>query len=128
MARAWTEAYILSRIRATLRKLSMQMPAVRACKLACRRPYNGPNKQQKWEYKCAHCCNWFAEKETQVDHVVPAGSLKSFDDVGPFAQRLLFPAPGELQVLCRADHQVKTNNERAAAKAKKKALVTYTIV
>jgi 5-methylcytosine-specific restriction endonuclease McrA len=98
----------------------MQMPAVRECKLRARRAYRGPNKQMKWEYLCAHCKGWFPDKETQVDHVVPVGSLRSFEDVGSFAQRLLFPSNDELQVLCKADHQAKTNRERELRKESRK--------
>lgn len=117
MARAWTEKFILSRIRATLRKLSMQMPSIRECKLRARRAYTeGLNPRQKFEYECNHCHDWFAEKDIQVDHVVPAGSLQSFDDVGPFARRLLFPDPKDLQVLCTRCHNDKTQGERKAAR------------
>jgi len=117
MARAWTEKYILSRIRATLRKLSMQMPSIRECRLRARRAYTaGLNPRQKFEYECAKCHEWFAEKDTQVDHVVPAGSLQSFDDVGPFARRLLFPAPDGLRCLCIACHSRVTQEQRKARK------------
>lgn len=119
MARAWTESFIISRIRATLRRLSMQMPAVRQAKLNARRVYRGPNPRLRYEYQCAHCKDWFPEKEVQVDHTVPAGAMKSFDDVGPFARRLLFCSVDDLAVLCKEDHKTKTNQERAARKAKK---------
>jgi 5-methylcytosine-specific restriction endonuclease McrA len=118
MAKAWTEALIISRIRATLRRLSMQMPAAREAKLRVRRAYSGPNPRQRFEYRCAHCNQWFPEKGVQVDHKIPAGAMKSFDDVGPFAQRLLFCNINDLEVLCKQDHQVKTNRERAERKAR----------
>ena len=116
--KAWTEAYILSRIRSVLRRLSMQMPSIRECRLAVRRPYTGNNPRLKWEYPCAHCSGWFSEKETHVDHIVPAGSLKSFEDVGPFSRRLLFPTPDQLQILCKPCHKTKTLAERKAARRK----------
>lgn len=122
MARAWTEKFILSRIRATLRRLSMQMPAIRECKLRARRAYTeGVNPRQKFEYECRHCHCWFAEKDVNVDHVVPAGSLTSFDDVGPFARRLLFPEQSDLQVLCEGCHNTKTQLERKATRTARKA-------
>jgi len=122
MARAWTEKYILSRIRETLRKLSMQMPALRACRLAARRAYTaGDNPRQKFEYQCAACKQWFPEKETQVDHVVPAGAIKDFEAIGPFARRLLFPPPGDLQVLCICCHNDKTQAENRARREARKA-------
>ena len=70
MPKAWTESLIISRIRATLRRLSMQMPAAREAKLKARRAYSGPNPRQRFEYKCAHCGDWFPEKGVQVDHTV----------------------------------------------------------
>ena len=95
----------------------MQMPSVRVAKLKVRRPYCGPNRRQKFEYRCSLCGEWFPEKGVQVDHTVPAGAMKSFDDVGPFARRLLFCSPDDLAVLCKEDHKAKTNRERAERKA-----------
>lgn len=121
MARAWTEAFVLSRIRATLRKLSMQMPSIRECKLRCRRAYTaGINRQQRFEYQCQCCKEWFPEKMIQVDHIIPAGSLRRFEDVGEFARRLLFPKQEDLQVLCLKDHNEKTQRERKAAREARK--------
>jgi 5-methylcytosine-specific restriction endonuclease McrA len=118
MPKAWTESLIISRIRSTLRRLSMQMPSAREAKLAVRRVYVGPNPRQRFEYKCAHCGEWFPEKGVQVDHTVPAGSMKTFEDIGPFARRLLFCKVTDLEVLCKKDHQIKTNRERVERKAK----------
>ena len=116
MARAWTEKFILSRIRATLRRLSMQMPAIRECKLRARRAYTaGLNPRQKFELQCALCHEWFQEKQIQVDHMVPAGSMQSFDDVGPFARRLLFPPPESLRCLCLSCHNRVTQEQRRVA-------------
>lgn len=113
MARAWTEAFVLSRIRATLRKLSMQMPAIRECKLRARRAYTaGLNPRQRYELQCHDCKEWFPEKGVQVDHIEPAGSLKAFEDVGPFARRLLFCGVEGLRVLCVQCHQKRTNEQR----------------
>ena len=46
----------------------------------------------------------------QVDHVVEAGSFKSFDDMGKFAERLFL---GEQRVLCYFCHKEKTHNKEA---------------
>lgn len=121
MSRAWTESFVLSRIRAVLRRLSMQMPVIRMVKLANRRKYTGPRRQQKFEYQCAVCHQWFPEKEIQVDHIVPAGSMRTFEDVGPFARRLLFCSISDMQVLCHQHHREKSNAENAARRAAKKA-------
>lgn len=122
--RAWTESYILSRIRATLRRLSIQMPAARICRLNARRAYTaGVNPRQKYEVQCSRCKEWFSDKFIDVDHVEPAGSLRSFDDVGPFARRLLFPGPDGLRCLCKECHKARHREEKAALKAKKLPII-----
>ena len=58
----------------------------------------------------------FTNKEVEVDHIVPAGSLKTFDDLPEFVERMFCEADG-FQVLCKPCHQLKTNAERAARKS-----------
>jgi len=55
------------------------------------------------------------QKETQVDHIVSCGSLRSFEDLPGFTERLLCEASG-LQIVCKACHQAKTNEEREQRK------------
>lgn len=82
---------------------------------AAQQPYSGPNKRQKWRYKCAQCDGWFMGKEIQVDHVVPAGKLQDYSDLPGFVERLFCEADG-LRILCDGCHQIKTNAEREAKK------------
>ena len=56
------------------------------------------------------------QKETQVDHIVSCGSLRSFEDLPGFTERLLCETSG-LQVVCKKCHQKKTNEEREQRKA-----------
>lgn len=63
------------------------------------------------EYQCNHCKEWFKQKEVQVDHIIPVGTLKSFEDLGPFAERLFVSEEG-LQVLCTSCHHLKTQMEK----------------
>lgn len=107
-----TESQYLSWIRSALRSKSLRwMPRVEALKLA-RRSYKGPNKLQKYEYKCSLCQNWFKLKECQVDHYPkPAGSILSVDDIGEFANNL-FCETDNLRVLCATCHSAHTLSER----------------
>jgi 5-methylcytosine-specific restriction endonuclease McrA len=63
------------------------------------------------EYQCCECKCWFKQKEVQVDHIIPAGKLNSFDDLGEFAKRLFVGEDG-LQVMCYPCHTEKTNREK----------------
>lgn len=75
-------------------------------------------QRHKYEYKCAECGEWHQGKNVQVDHIVPAGPLSSYEDIAGFAENLFCEASG-MQVMCKPCHQLKTNAERAARKKQK---------
>ena len=105
----WTEAKFWSFIRSNIRATSRKWPPlVRQALHDARRPYDGPNKRQKWEYQCAECSDWFMGKFVQVDHIVPCGTLRSFEDLEGFYRRMFVEKDG-LRVLCKTCHQHKTN-------------------
>lgn len=106
-----TEAGYWGKIRSVLRRGFRFYPPIKLCKENSRRKYTGKNKRLKWEYECAKCGKWFKEKEIQVDHIVPLGSLKCGDDLAGFIERLTCEVDG-LQILCKSCHQTKTNKER----------------
>lgn len=114
-AGTWTEARYWSGIRSGLRRLfRFNWEPAKTALLNARRSYKGPNKQQKWEFECAWCHNWFIRKDIELDHVVPCGSLKCLEDVGPFLSRLHPESPDEYAVLCKSCHAEKTEAEREA--------------
>jgi 5-methylcytosine-specific restriction endonuclease McrA len=80
-----------------------------------RRDYKGPNKRQKYEYQCKKCKKWCPEKEINVDHVLPAGSLNTAQDLPLFVERL-FCEQDNLQVLCVSCHDKKTLKEKQSKK------------
>jgi len=83
---------------------------MRQCKDAARRTSQSDNKRLKWEYQCNHCNKWFPDKDVQVDHIVPVGTLKCAEDLIGFLERLT-PEEG-FQVLCKECHNTKTQSER----------------
>jgi hypothetical protein len=75
------------------------------------RVYKGENKRQKIEVQCSECQGWFMAKEVEADHITPAGSCRTFEELGQFAERLFCEADG-YQILCKPCHQEKTNKTR----------------
>lgn len=109
----WTEARYWQFIRSALRKAFSRYPVKFEAMNRDRRAVTG--KRHKWEYQCAECQEWFMQKEIQVDHINPAGSLKEYDDLPSFVERL-FCEEDNLQVLCKPCHKLKTAKEREDVK------------
>ncbi len=109
--RQWTEARYWSFLRSALRRAFVRWPPNYQARNAGRRTYVGPVKQQKWEYECAICHQWFQQKQTQLDHVNPCGQLRSTSDLPGFVERLFCEKDG-LRVLCKPCHKEVTNAAR----------------
>lgn len=107
----WSTAKYWGFLRSALRSAYNKWPPKWKVLNAAKRAYKGKNKSQKWEYRCAICKKWHKAKDVSVDHIIPAGSLNSYDDLVPFVQKL-FCAEEGLQVLCTACHHSKTQEER----------------
>ena len=104
----WTEARYFGFIRSALRSAFQKWGPKHEAKNIAKVAYNS--------YMCAHCNELFASKEIEVDHIEPAGSLKTFDDLPAFVERMFCETEG-FQVLCKPCHQLKTNQERKDRKA-----------
>lgn len=109
---AWTTAKFWSFIRSGLRNKWTRWPPRYEALNDAKRKYTGPDKRRKFEYQCAECKNWWAQKEVQVDHIHPVGSLNKYEDLPRFVRRL-FVGKDKLRVLCKACHQAKTNEDRS---------------
>lgn len=108
----WTESRYFGFIRSTLRRAFTRYPVKHQVKVKSRRQKKG---SRRYEYQCAACKKYYPNSQTQVDHIIPAGSLKTFDDLPGFVERL-FCEPDNLQVLCSQCHKAKTEEERNARK------------
>jgi hypothetical protein len=113
---AWTEAKFWGFLRSGLRAAFRRYPPKYETLKAAERPYTGPNKRQKKEYQCASCEAWFKRTEVEVDHIVPTGPLRKWEDLEPFVKGLAAGAAKQ-QVLCKEEcHKAKTAREREERK------------
>ena len=117
-----TEAAFYGRLRSMLRKSSQWWVPIKQTLINARRPNQSDNKRLKWEFKCAQCQQWFRADEVQVDHTIPCGPLTSLEHLPRFVANLFDENLSHYQVLCKADHQEKTNAEAAARRAEKEEI------
>ena len=118
-----TDAAFFVRIRSALRKEWRNSQMYRDALKAAKRPYMGKGRR-KISIECAECKTHYANndkmivpsakkgitktvKAYNIDHKIEAGSLKNFDDLSGFAERL-FCGPEDLQILCYHCHREKT--------------------
>lgn len=111
----WTTPKFFSFLRSKLRSASSRWPPKYEVLAAAKRVYKGDNKRQKFEYQCKKCKKWHLQKDVSVDHIIPVGTLRSYDDLPEFCMNLFCGMDG-LQVLCKACHSKKTALENKARK------------
>ena len=105
----WSDAQFWSFVRSGLRAKWVRWPPRFEVIKNSRRAVE--NKRHKWEVKCAKCKRWHMQKNIQVDHIVPVGTLKDYSHLPDFVRKLFVPVTG-LRVLCKPCHTKITNEER----------------
>ena len=81
-------------------------------------------KVARGRYKCATCQQVFAKKDTQVDHIEPAVSVKDgFINWDTYISRM-YPDKEGFQILCSQCHDNKTAIEKEMRKYYKKILTS----
>ncbi len=106
-----TESQHMGKIRSSLRNLSRWWkPFSEALKKASSTYYVG--RAKRVVYLCAACNQLHGRKDVEVNHIVPVGSLKTYDDLPGFCQRLFVEDVGMLEVVCKACHAEITSEQR----------------
>lgn len=105
-----TESEFFSKIRSILRSGFRYWKPMQITLEKASRPSQSSNKRLKKEYICISCSKWFKRADVQIDHIEECGSLKSYDDIAPFIQRLTKEDVNAYQILCKPCHKIKTQN------------------
>lgn len=105
----WTQSMFFSKIRQILRNGFRYYKPLQQALINARRPSQSDNKKLKFQYQCNMCKQWFDRKSVEIDHLQECGSLRNWDDVVPFIQRLTAENPEDYQILCKEKcHPLKT--------------------
>lgn len=114
----WSDSKFWGFVRSGLRRKWIMWPPRFEVIKQSRRPVRG--MRHKWEIKCSKCNKWYKQKDIQVDHIVPVGTLKSYSHLAGFVKRLFVPS-NKLRVLCRGCHLLIT--KKATKKTRTKGSV-----
>jgi 5-methylcytosine-specific restriction endonuclease McrA len=112
----WTYSRFWSFVRSALRAAYNKYPPKYEALRMARRPVSAG--RQKWAYTCAICKQEFMQKDVQVDHIEPAGTLKNYSDLPDFVSKLFCGVEG-LRILCKPCHQNITNQQTEERKRNK---------
>ena len=116
-ANTLTESEYFGKIRSGLRKtFQYWKPMMIALKNASRPSQNLENKRLKTEYQCNHCKEWFSRKGVEIHHNIEVGSLRCYDDIVPFIQRLTSEDISNYSILCVDCHRDVTNLSNTSKK------------
>lgn len=111
-----TQSAHMGKIRSALRNLSRWWkPFNVALQRASSVSYVGRSKRVA--YLCARCQRFYDRKSVEVNHIVPVGSLKQYEDLPGFCERLFVEDPSVLEVLCKGCHKDETEGQRISRKA-----------
>lgn len=106
-----TQAKHMSNIRGMLRRMTrFWKPKQLALKAVSKVVISGGKKTIR--YQCKHCREWYIGKNVEVNHIIPAGSLKSYADLPSFCENLFVEDITLLEVLCKECHARVTKEQR----------------
>lgn len=106
---AWSDAKFWQFIRSGLRAKWVRWPPRYEILKDGRRAVKG--KRHKWEIKCSVCKKWHQQKNIQVDHIEPVGTLKAYEHLPEFVRKLFVPKE-KLRIVCVKCHAKITKKWR----------------
>ena len=104
-ANSLTESEFFGKIRNALRNIARFWKPAAIAKQRAKRNYIGPNKRQKVEFVCNRCKKGFPITQIQAHHVVECGTLKCYDDLPGFVERMFTEDIDSYEVLCLNCHK-----------------------
>jgi len=108
----WTKARFMGFLRSAMRSAFRRWaPKYEVVERAKRDKPPRKAGRHRFEYQCSGCKKWFKRTEVEVDHIEPVGSLKEFEDLPGFAQRM-FVSADKLRLLCSGCHKKVTAEQR----------------
>lgn len=107
-----TEAAFYGWVRGQLRKGWSRHPVKNLLIQNNRFKKDNGKGRKTWHLECDICKQDTPQTKIQIDHIHPAGSLKTTEDIGKFVERLYFVTFDTIRPLCIPCHEIITFAER----------------
>ena len=103
---------LCSAMRASVRNFWLKHPTKITYLMSKTYPDMDISTRTKWLVDCEHCKKAFKQSDVECDHIVGEHSLKTLEDILPFAQSILGVSHEDLRILCIPCHATFTYAER----------------
>lgn len=107
----------MSYLRGCLRKAWSNNPIKITVLNKKRKQIKNPNPKGKrdfvWGFDCEMCHKEFVIANGQVDHIIPAGSLREISDIQGFVERLLCVTEEDLRLVCKGCNSALAMSDRS---------------
>lgn len=107
-----SEKKLCSQIRSAIRQVWMKHDTKLAKIYRQTKPDNDPSTRTKWLIECESCGKDTKLSDIECDHIKGEHSLKTLEDIVPFAQSILGVGYDDLQLVCSDCHSIITYAER----------------
>jgi hypothetical protein len=101
----------MGKIRAGLRGISRYWKPFQVALHLASEKWNVGGRIKKL-YRCCKCEKRLDRQSVEVNHIIPVGSLKSYDDLPGFCDRLFVEDVSLLEVVCKECHLEITQEQR----------------
>lgn len=110
-----TQSQHMNKIRSMLRSLSRWWKPMQLALKASSTTYT-VGRAKRVMFLCAQCNKLHERKNVEVNHIEPAGSLKDYNDLPAFCEKLFVEDITKLEVLCKPCHLAITAEQRKKVK------------
>jgi hypothetical protein len=110
-----TQSQHMNKIRSMLRSLSRWWKPMQLALKASSTTYT-VGRAKRVMFLCAQCNKLHERKNVEVNHIEPAGSLKDYNDLPSFCEKLFVEDITKLEVLCKPCHLAITAEQRKKVK------------
>lgn len=114
-AQSETQSQHMNKIRSMLRSLSRWWKPMQLALKASSTTYT-VGRAKRVMFLCAQCNKLHERKNVEVNHIEPAGSLKDYNDLPSFCEKLFVEDITKLEVLCKPCHLAITAEQRKKVK------------